>query len=141
MPGIRIELVDGSLSIFVGHFSRQEANVVARVGKQVLKHFQKPDAVGENKDLVAIAMPELKELIENLPLPTKSETRAESDELEFPTFPQNSGFDKFTSESRCSYRSRQRSGTMFLRNSKSRSCLSLKSEELGMSKARWFDSF
>lgn len=136
MPRIRIEVVDSSLSVFVGHFSCQEANVVACVGEQVLEHFQKPDAVGENKDLVAIAMPELKELVENLPLPTNSETGTKSDELQFPTFPQNSGFDKFSSESRCSYRSRQRSGTMFLRNSRSRSCLSLKSEELGMSKAR-----
>jgi hypothetical protein len=136
LPRIRIEVVDSSLSVFVGHFSCQEANVVACVGEQVLEHFQKPDAVGENKDLVAIAMPELKELVENLPLPTNSETGTKSDELQFPTFPQNSGFDKFSSESRCSYRSRQRSGTMFLRNSRSRSCLSLKSEELGMSKAR-----
>jgi len=70
LPRIRIEVVNSSLSVFVGHFSCQEANVVARVGKQVLKHFQKPDAVGENKDLVAMAMPELKELVENLPLPT-----------------------------------------------------------------------
>jgi len=68
LPRVRIEIIDSSLSVFVGHFSCQEANVIARVGKQVLKHFQKPDTVGEDKDLVAIAMPELKKLVENLPL-------------------------------------------------------------------------
>ena len=56
---IRIEVIHGLLTVLIRHRTTEEADIVACVVEQMLKHLQELDTVRENENLVPISMPEL----------------------------------------------------------------------------------